>query len=115
MPEGICTIEYNESLPPREVVCIGIPITGIGKIAAHIPGRWAAIPAPAIITLNPFSSAVFAYSKNTSGSLWAEIIVISYEMPNFSRMSAALAITGISESLPMTIPTNAIVFVPPKF
>ena len=69
MPEGICTMEYRESLPPREVVCIGIPMTGIGKIAAHIPGRWAAIPAPAMITLKPFSSALFAYSKNTSGSL----------------------------------------------
>ena len=38
-------------------------ITGIGKIAAHIPGRCAALPAPAMITLNPFSSAFFAYSK----------------------------------------------------
>ena len=108
IPVGICTIEYNESLPPSDVVCIGIPITGIGKIAAHIPGRCAAIPAPAIITLNPFSSALLAYSKNTSGSLCAEIIVISYEIPNCSRMSAAFAITGISESLPITIPTKAI-------
>ena len=64
IPDGICTMEYRESLPPKEVVCIGIPITGIGKIAAHIPGRCAAIPAPAMITLKPFSSAVFAYSKN---------------------------------------------------
>ena len=62
-------MEYRESLPPREVVCIGIPMTGIGKIAAHMPGRCAAIPAPAMITLKPFSSALFAYSKNTSGSL----------------------------------------------
>ena len=37
-----------------------------------------------------------------------EIIVISYEIPNCSRMSAAFAITGISESLPITIPTKAI-------
>jgi hypothetical protein len=56
---------------------MGIPITGMGKIAAHMPGKWAAMPAPAMITLNPFSSAVFAYSKNTSGSLCAEIILIS--------------------------------------
>ena len=39
IPDGICTIEYRESLPPREVVCMGIPMTGIGKMAAHIPGR----------------------------------------------------------------------------
>ena len=31
--------KYRESLPPKDVVCIGIPITGIGKIAAHIPGK----------------------------------------------------------------------------
>ena len=43
IPDGICTMEYKESLPPKEVVCIGIPMTGIGKIAAHIPGRCAAI------------------------------------------------------------------------
>ena len=34
MPDGICTMEYRESRPPRDVVCIGIPMTGIGKIAA---------------------------------------------------------------------------------
>ncbi len=56
---------------------MGIPITGMGKMAAHMPGRWAAMPAPAMITLNPLSSAFFAYSKNTSGSLWALIIAIS--------------------------------------
>ena len=52
-------------------------LDGIGKIAAHIPGRCAAMPAPAIMTLKPFASALFAYSKNTSGSRCAEIIVIS--------------------------------------
>jgi hypothetical protein len=70
-------MEYSESTPPRSDVFIGIPMTGIGKIAAHIPGRCAALPAPAMITLKPLSSADFAQSKNTSGSLCAEIIVIS--------------------------------------
>ena len=102
-------MEYRESLPPKEVVCIGIPITGIGKIAAHIPGRCAAIPAPAMITFHPLLSADFAYSKNTSGSLCAEMIVISYSTPSSSSTSAAFAITGISESLPITIPTFAMV------
>ena len=77
IPLGICTMEYRESTPPRSDVFMGIPITGIGKIAAHIPGRCAALPAPAIITLKPFSSALFAYSKNTSGSRCAEMIFIS--------------------------------------
>ena len=110
MPLGICTMEYRESTPPRSEVFIGIPITGRGKMAAHMPGRWAALPAPAIITLNPFSSADFAHAKKISGSLWAEIMVISYSTPSLSRISAAFAITGISESLPITIPTFAIVF-----
>ena len=74
---GYESVEYKESLPPKEVVCIGIPMTGIGKIAAHIPGRCAAIPAPAMMTLNPLLSADFAYSKKTSGSRCAEMIVIS--------------------------------------
>ena len=39
MPDGICTIEYSESTPPKSEVFIGIPITGIGNNAAHIPGR----------------------------------------------------------------------------
>jgi hypothetical protein len=102
-------MEYSESTPPRSDVFMGTPITGMGKIAAHIPGRCAAFPAPAMMTLKPFSSALFAYSKNTSGSLWAEMIVIS-KSPSSVSTSAALLITGMSESLPMTIPTFAILF-----
>ena len=49
----------------------------LGNSAAHIPGRCAAMPAPAIMTFMPFPSAALAHSKNTSGSRWAEIIVIS--------------------------------------
>lgn len=30
-------MEYRESLPPRDVVCIGIPITGIGNNARTYP------------------------------------------------------------------------------
>ena len=64
-----------------------------------------------MITLIPFPSAAFAHSKNTSGSLCAEIIVISYSIPSFSSMDAALLITFRSESLPITIPTFAIIFI----
>ena len=77
IPLGICTIEYRESRPPREVVCMGTPITGSGNSAAHMPGRWAAMPAPAMMTFMPAASAPFAYSKNTSGSRCAEMIRIS--------------------------------------
>ena len=108
IPEGICTIEYRESTPPRSEVFMGMPITGKGNNAAHIPGRWAAFPAPAMITLKPFASADLAHSKKISGSRWAEMIVISCSTPSWSKTSAAFAITGISESLPITMPTFAI-------
>jgi len=36
---------------------IGTPITGRVVIEAIIPGRWAAPPAPAIITFMPFALA----------------------------------------------------------
>ena len=85
-------------------------MTGNETSAAHIPGRCAAFPAPAIITLKPFSFAFFAQSKKISGSLCADIMVISKSIPIFFKKSAACAIIGISESLPITIPTFDITF-----
>ena len=41
------------------------------------------------------------------------MIFISYSIPNFSSISAALLITGISESLPITIPTFAMILLLP--
>ena len=58
---GIWTIESKESQPSRELADFtGTPITGMVVIAATIPGRCAAPPAPAIITFNPRVSAVEA-------------------------------------------------------
>ena len=105
-------MEYSASVPSRFFPDSGTPMTGIGNSAAHMPGRWAAIPAPAMITLIPFPSAAFAHSKNTSGSRCAEMIVISYSIPNFSNCFAALLMTFKSESLPITIPTFGILFPP---
>ena len=53
---------------------MGTPITGIVVCDAIIPGRCAAPPAPAIITLNLLFSACLAYSFNLSGVRCAEII-----------------------------------------
>ena len=50
---GICTIENKESCPPSAVVSMGTPSTGSAVIAAVMPGRWAAPPAPAMTTLKP--------------------------------------------------------------
>ena len=55
MPPGICMIESSESLPSSACVLIGTPNTGSGVSDAAMPGRCAAPPAPAMITLKPFS------------------------------------------------------------
>ncbi len=59
-PAGICTIESNESSPSNCFKGTGTPITGSVVKDAIIPGRCAAPPAPAMITLNPFDAAVLA-------------------------------------------------------
>ena len=38
-PEGICTIDSSESIPPRSLVFIGTPMTGSGVKAATTPPR----------------------------------------------------------------------------
>ena len=49
-PRGIWTIESSESSPRSIWLSTGTPSTGSVVIAAIIPGRWAAPPAPAITT-----------------------------------------------------------------
>ena len=53
MPLGIWTIERSESTPRSILLSTGTPRTGRIVIAASIPGRWAAPPAPAIMTSSP--------------------------------------------------------------
>ena len=50
IPAGICTIESRESTPFKIDDFTGTPSTGKSVFAAHIPGKCAAPPAPAIIT-----------------------------------------------------------------
>ena len=52
-PRGICTIDSSASRPLRLVVETGTPMTGSGVLAASMPGRCAAPPAPAISTFRP--------------------------------------------------------------
>src|SRR5215213_8533938 len=56
-PAGICTMESSESRPSRCLSGTGTPITGSGVTAASIPGRWAAPPAPAMMTRSPRPAA----------------------------------------------------------
>lgn len=62
MPLGICTMDSRESFPDSALDFTGTPTTGSGVKAATMPGRCAAPPAPAMMTLMPRSAAVVAYS-----------------------------------------------------
>src|SRR5699024_11330192 len=45
-------------LPSRVLSCTGTPMTGMGVVEANMPGKWAAPPAPAIMTDRPRWAAV---------------------------------------------------------
>ena len=105
-PRGICTIECSESTPDSADVFTGTPTTGSGVIAATMPGRCAAPPAPATITFKPLRLALRAYSTSRSGVRCALTIVHSYSILNFSSISQAAFMTGRSLSLPMITPTS---------
>src|SRR5262249_45278885 len=79
-PAGICTMDRSESRPPSALDCTGTPSTGRLVFEAVMPGRWAAPPAPAIITSRPRSRALEAYSNRRSGVRWAETTRTSYAM-----------------------------------
>ena len=89
MPAGICTIESRLSWPESALDSTGTPNTGSGVIAAVMPGRWAAPPAPAMMTLKPPRRAPFAKAKRRSGVRCAETIRASWATPSASRVSAA--------------------------
>jgi 2-keto-4-pentenoate hydratase/2-oxohepta-3-ene-1,7-dioic acid hydratase in catechol pathway len=71
-PAGIWTMESRLSMPLRALDSTGTPNTGTTVLAANIPGKCAAPPAPAIMAINPRSRAVSAYVNISSGILWAE-------------------------------------------
>ena len=96
----------SKSTPSSELPLTGTPITGNPVIAATIPGRCAAPPAPATITRSPRPDADRAYSTSRSGVRCADTIVNSYGIWNWSSICAAGNITGRSESDPMIIPTS---------
>mmetsp|Transcript_14582 Transcript_14582/g.62507 ORF Transcript_14582/g.62507 Transcript_14582/m.62507 type:complete len:261 (+) Transcript_14582:141-923(+) len=105
-PRGICRMECTLSTPSRCLSGTGTPITGRGVIAATMPGRCAAPPAPAMMHRNPRPAALLAYSNMRSGVRCAETTVTSTPMPKLSSVSAAAAIVGRSESEPMMMPTE---------
>ena len=56
-PRGICTIESSESTPLSALLSTGTPRIGRIEMAASMPGKWAAPPAPAMMTSSPRPSA----------------------------------------------------------
>ncbi len=111
-PAGICTMDSSESTPESIDDCTGTPSTGRWVLAAHMPGRWAAPPAPAMITRRPRASACSAYWKSRSGVRWADTTVTSWGMPSFSSMSAVWLRVDQSDLEPMITPTSALIVVP---
>lgn len=66
-PAGICTIEYRLSCPLRWRLGTGTPSTGTVVLAASMPGRCAAPPAPAMMARNPRLPAFSAKANISSG------------------------------------------------
>ena len=93
-PPGICTMESRESRPFKALDFTGTPITGSVVMAATMPGRWAAPPAPAIMTEIPLSLAVLAYSYIRSGVRCALTTRFSNSIPSSESMSTAPDITS---------------------
>ena len=105
-PRGIWTIESSESTPLSDLLSTGTPSTGRIEIAASMPGKWAAPPAPATITSRPRPSASRPYRKRRCGVLCAETTLLSTGTPSSVRTSAACRMVSQSDLLPMTTPTR---------
>ena len=84
---------------------IGTPSTGSSVLAAVMPGRCAAPPAPAMITFNPRSAAVDAYSNSRSGVRCADTTRVSYRTSRSSSVSTVTRMVSQSERDPMMTPT----------
>ena len=66
-PFGICTIDSSESSPRRYLEGTGTPSTGTMVLAAIMPGRWAAPPAPAMIARRPRARALLGVGEHLVG------------------------------------------------
>ena len=85
----------------------GTPSTGSHVCAAIMPGRWAAPPAPAMITCTPRSAASRANFAIRSGVRCAETIRCSLGTPSRSSSATQCCIVSQSEALPITTLTRA--------
>ena len=109
IPAGICTIDSSESMPLSALLCTGTPSTGTAVLAASMPGRCAAPPAPAMIARRPRAWALAAYSNSTSGVRCAETTFTSCGTPSAWSFSTACCMVSQSEREPITTPTRGAV------
>src|SRR5688572_621745 len=107
IPAGICTIDSRLSWPDSAFDCTGTPSTGRWVSEDTIPGRCAAPPAPATMTLKPSPAAPLANATIRSGVRCAETIRASQATPSLSSTSAAARMVGQSDWLPITMATSA--------
>ena len=110
IPVGIITVARSASIPSSCADLQGIPITGSIVFAARTPARCAAMPAAAIITPNPFFTALAENSIAASGVRCALITWTSYSTPNSCNFLTAFDTTGKSLSEPIIIATFFIIF-----
>src|SRR5258706_9055238 len=109
MPLGIWAIDSSESMPFRALDWTGTPSRGTDVLAAFVPAKCAAPPAPAMMAFRPRSRAVAAYSNSRSGVRWADTTRTSCAMPRESSTPAAACIVSQSDDDPMMIPTRAFI------
>jgi hypothetical protein len=84
-------------------------MTGRRVLAAVIPGKWAAPPAPAISTSSPRPTALPAYSNRRSGVRCADTTRTSNGTPSSVSAAVACDIVDQSERDPMMTPTSGFI------
>ena len=90
---------------------IGTPMTGNVVMEAITPGKCAAIPAAAMMTLIPRLPAFLENSSTSTGVRCAERAFISNGISRSSSSLADYSMIGKSEVLPMMILTIGFIFV----
>jgi len=73
-----------------------------------MPGKCAAPPAPAMITLKPAALAPLAKANSRSGVRWAETMRFSDATPSAASVSAAWRMVSQSDWLPMMMAMGAV-------
>src|SRR5204862_8069915 len=95
-PAGICTIDSSESSPPSDFDCTGTPSTGRRVLAAVMPGRCAAPPAPAISTSRPRARAPGAYAQRGARARGAHDARLSGRCERVPQIGAGLRLLPLA-------------------